>query len=437
MLLFVTGNNVLQNAQHIATQQSLSAAVFYLQKKYRFCKFATVRFGLFLYEYLSQLESEHLFDKQEPGGFIIHFCCWGKEYTEKAKKYLLPSLNSASNLSAIAKCTKSIVLIHCDEATKSELMQSIVVKQLQSFIEIKFLILPQKLLAAFQSSQNYPDFSFFKKINQVTQHNKYFLLGGLQCYALKIALQHKAYISFMMPDFLLSDLFMAQAFSKIKDKVLVVTTSFRTDYQKVKKTIDSFYSNSDVSSLSIPASILTELQIEHIHPAAKRRVVSEQTEKFSPSAQLIFEAPDGFIIRSFHYHPILINCSRITHALQIGYMPIDGDLNCIVSNNKPYDQQVEVCDDSSIFSFMELSDENVEGGLSSDKNKLSYSELVQQVRKMIANVPHMYDEPLNRYFSSIRYSVAATNFTREKTGINDRDFFSKLAIQSLDNGKQF
>lgn len=425
-VVYLSGRMALDNAPTIAINSGLPAAVNYLKTFYRFYRPAAVRFWMALYEYLIQLESENIEVSREPGALMVHFCCWGKDYTDKAKTYLLPSLNALNNLPLIARSRKVMLLIHCDKATQQAFVKSPVMKNISLTMEVKFCILPQALLDACKASYSYPNFSYFKRINAVNVNHKYFLLGGLQSHALKVAIQHRAFISFMMPDFLLSDSFFQQAFSQIKDKTMVCTTAFRTNFPSVKKKIDAFVAHSETQSLSIPAPVLTELQIEHMHPAAKRRVVSESTENFVPTPQLIFEGRYGFIVRAFHYHPVLVDCATIDHDIKVDYMPIDYILlNKVIKNDRPYAEQIWVCDHAGQMSMMELSGEDIETHFTC-KEKLGYQELVKLMKQLIINAPHVYDTSLNHYFSSIKHKVIAEKVYFEEPSIDDDGFFAQL-----------
>lgn len=427
-LVYITGRTALDNAPSIAINEGLPSALIYLHRTYRFYKPAAARFWIFLYQYLIQLDSDNSLKNLKPGSFIVHFCCWGKNYSNKAIHYLLPSLNTPGNLQHIVKSREVLILIHCDKAGKKLLSKSPVVKNLQKEMRVVFLVLPQPLLNACNASCNYPNISYFKKINKIHSNNKYFLLGGIQTQAFKTALQNQAHISFMMPDFLLSDSFLQHAFSKIENRTMVATTTFRTNFSNVKKRIEALY-HKPSTTLSISARTLTQLQIEHIHDAAKRRVVSESTTNFVPTPQLIFEDPHGFVIRAFHYHPILINCSKIDKNIRFDYMAIDYlVLNQILKHDLSFEQQLWVCDNASEMAVMELSEEDVESYFNVNPS-LNYFELLNQISSMITREPNVYNTPLNRYFVSIRHQITSEKiYLGAKEYINDILFF-----QALDN----
>lgn len=406
------------------TNNELPGTIAKLKKQYRFYKPTLVSFLINFYEYLLKLESD-LPIYTESEFLIIHCCCWSKSYAEKMKSYFLTSLLSPNNLPTIGKKLKTMILIHCDQLTKDEILNSPVGEELKKHAILNFITVPDTVLSTYQAKLNYLERRLSKKSNFIDTF-KYILLGGLQTHAFKIALKNKAYISFMMPDVILSDSFFSEMFSAIGNKKVVVSTTFRTNYQNICEKTKKFYANPAETVLSIPACTLTELQIENIHQAAKRRVVSESTYNFSPCAQLIFEALNGFVIRTFHYHPILINCAQLDTDIKMDYFPIDNSvLNQMVSEHFPFDQQLSVCNDSTRIAWIELSDENIEENFATSQ-PAPYAELVKKIKDMIFKHPSLFDTPLNRYFFSIRNEVYSNKIPSKKVYIDDLQFASDL-----------
>lgn len=428
ILIYLSGRLALDNVPDIAATEGLQCALTYLQKTYRFYKPVAIRYWILLYEYLIQLDKEKLSCDLAPESFIVHFCCWGSEYVDKAKNYLLTSLNTQGNLQNITTSREVIIMIHCDQMSKQLLADSSIVQKLQKTIRIIFFVLPQTLLDTCYASYHYPNLPYLRKMNNVFLNHKYYLLGGLQTHALKIALCNKAYISFMMPDFVLSDSFFQYAFAKIKNKTLIVTTTFRTNYNRVKKEMDSYIKD---LNLSITATKLTQLQIENMHYAAKRRIVSESTKDFTPSAQLIFESSKGYVIRAFHYHPILLDCAKIEQKIPFDYRAVDYILlNHLLKKELSFEKQLWVCDNSSYMAMMELSEDYIENSLNKGESP-TYAELLDQIKKMMIRSPEVYNTPLNQYFSSIRHQfVSEKLFDHKKVYIDDLSFFKNLQIST-------
>lgn len=211
---------------------------------------------------------------------------------------------------------------------------------------------------------------------------------------------------------------------KVEDKIIVGTTAFRTNYEQVKPAIEVYKSETD---LSIPSLSLTELQIQNIHEAAKRRIVSEFTQNFAPTPQLIFEHKYGFVVRAFHYHPVLLRCDKIEHKIQLDYMPIDYLLlNQILKDDVPYENQISICDNAADMAMMELSNKDVEKNFDF-KSELNEQELLVSVQRMMKSAPNVFSTPLNQYLSSIRHFICSENLHFDAISIEDQDFFLKLS----------
>ena len=92
-----------------------------------------------------------------------------------------------------------------------------------------------------------------------------------------------------MPDIVLSDHFLCSAFENIHEKMAVLTTTFRSNFEELCNELKYFYVDRNKAKLSIDAEELTRLQLKHMHHAAKRRIVSEDTsEIISPRVNSTF-----------------------------------------------------------------------------------------------------------------------------------------------------
>ena len=425
---YFLSRDAIETARQIAANQSIETAILYLQQRYKFFKPSSVRFLLGIYHYL--LTTNHPLKLSTTKNLIIHICCWGESYSDKLTKYLLPSLLAHGNLPSLQKTYKITLLIHCDRNTKIKLAQWKTIIGNHAELVLADIPTPMNNFLLFKLSK----LLFSKKLQHTLEDTKYFLLGAIQTQAFQLALKNKAYISFLTPDMVLSDIFYTEAFSQIKNKKMVGASAFRTNFQMVQPKLESFYTNKQKNTLSISARVLSKLQVECIHHSAKRRVVSESTLCFNPSAQLLFKNNSGIVIRTFHYHPFLINCSEINHSIKLDYYPIDNlILDQILSRNIPYEQQVWICDDGSKMSFMELSDDHIEPLLAKHKY-YSYQELIDAIKLMLASVPEAYDMPLNRYFGSIRLKLeTGEDDTNQSNFIDDQQFFAALRQDTTEN----
>ncbi|MBW5802267.1 hypothetical protein FIV31_00180 [Coxiella endosymbiont of Ornithodoros amblus] len=423
---YLLGIYALDKVPQIVKENSLASGISFLKSKYKFFRPSIVKFFIKLYRYLL-ITDKNLLTLKINNAYIIHFCCWGKAYAEKVKTYLIPSLLAEGNLPSISKKYKTIVLVHCDIDTKNNLSLSPIIKYVKNYANIEFIILPRSLIKAYKSNFKYFPFLYSKKITGIVSNIKYILLGALQTQALEIAVKNKSYISFMMPDFVLSDRFLTNTFFLIEGKKVAIISTSRTDYQKIAQQLEKFFKGKERIQLTVPASVLTMLQVTNLHPAAKKIIVSENNTNFSSRAQLLFETPNGFVLRAYHYHPILLDCHHYNYKFQKDYYPIDNSiLNQLLSINIPFDQQIASCNNESDIHCLELSDEHIDEHISTKQKKLNYNEFLYEICDMISKNPSTYDTPLNRYFISIKNRFESPSVLKEGDFVDDDRFFSDL-----------
>ncbi|AAO90239.1 hypothetical protein [Coxiella burnetii] len=423
---YLLGIYALDKVPQIVKENSLASGITFLKSKYKFFRPPVVKFFIKLYRYLL-ITDKNLLTLQTDNTYIIHFCCWGKAYAEKVKTYLIPSLLAEGNLPSIAKKYNTTVLIHCDIDTKNNLSASPIIRHVKNYANIEFIILPRSLIKAYKSNFKYFPFLSSKKITGIISNIKYFLLGALQTQALEIAVKNKSYVSFMMPDFVLSARFLTNIFFLIEGKKVAIISTFRTDYQKIAQQLEQFFKGTERIQLTVPASVLTTFQVTNLHPAAKKIIVSENNADFTSRAQLLFETPNGFVLRAYHYHPILLDCHHYNYKFKKDYYPIDNSvLNQLLSINIPFDQQIAACNNASDIHCLELSDEHIDQHISTKPKKLNYNELLYAICDMISKNPSTYDTPLNRYFISIKNRFESPAILKEGDFVDDDRFFSDL-----------
>lgn len=423
IIKYFLGIWIIDKAPSIVKAFGLQAGIDFLLKKYRFFKPRSVQFLLLLYRYLLTLEATSVGVSKSQGGYIIHFCCWGERYTEKVEKFLLPSLLAKNNLPKISEKYSVTLSIHGDKKVEHLLTSSAVVGEIKKYAKVVFFLIPNDVLTAYRRCSHYPNFFIFKRVNHLCDRGlRYLLLGGLQCHALVMALQQRAYVSFLMPDTVLSESFLIRAFEKIHTKKMVLTTTFRSDFEKMHPALENYYLGQTQLVLALPEKILMELQLAHMHESAKHQIVSPDTEDFEFTAQLIFKEESGIIIRSFHYHPILVDCSAIHKKIKIDYYPIDFTvINELIIEEQPISEQLWVCDDASFMAIAELSDNALKNRLFYSRQKLMSNELRRIIFDRIQNTPSVYGSKLNHYLISIRHQYGDVQL-KDRKGL-DQEFF--------------
>lgn len=400
--------------------------ISFLRKKYPIIKPRSVLFLIELYSYLVTLKNSFVWEGDNKKKLIIHFCCWGDNYAEKARDYLLPSLLAKNNLPAIFKEYTINLFVHCDTKTKADLESLVVLAEIKKYAAVNIIALPDRLVNHYQSLTRYPDFSLLKDINRSNRGLRYLLLGALQANALKDGIQHQALVSFLMPDSILSDSFYFYALSKIEGKKLILTTTFRTNYKAVRKHLAKFYVDDSKAVCSVSGAELSKLQVEYLHDTEQRRVISEETTHFLACARFIFKSKEGLLLRALHYHPILVDCGKIANDLKIDYFPIDDSIlkRVLEEDNTPYEEQVWICSDPAMMNFMELSDPNPE--VNEPPIFLvpsTYASLLNSIYLLIRSCPMELNEKMNRFFIQNELKFSAGEGYNDETAVIDSEKF--------------
>lgn len=427
---YLFGITALKEIPLVLREGDLNSALAYLSKRYKFYKPVPIKFLKLLYPYLIEQENEYsaLPMSTAKKKLILHVCWWGDNYFEKAINCLFPSLLADNNLPFITDEYETSILIHCDSNSKKVLQDSQIYRTLSQLLTIRFIILPESLINALNSCCKYPPYGLFNKLNIINRNIKYFLLGGLQTTAFKIGLKEEAIISFLMPDMVISDSFYQEAFRMLEGKKAVLITTCRANYQSIREELMCHYDQQQ-NVLSVRAQSLVQLHVNHMHSHAKRQIIDETNNNLITSAQLLFQVTNGYIIRAFHYHPILLNCSEITHYIPLDYYPIDNSvLSSVFLETVPYDAQIAVCDDSSIMHCIELSDEEASNTQQYPK-KLNHEQMVRAFQKMVQSKPQTFNTAYNRYLITFRYKMLSQRtITEDKNGhvTNDNDFIKEI-----------
>lgn len=157
-------------------------------KKEFFRPRAAISLMLNLFNYIEWSKAHFpVFSQGHKKTYIIHTCSWGKAYTNKVIKHLIPCLLSRDNLPALCKDYHIVFWIHCDRKSKEELNNSEEVGLLSNHADVKIEVIPSKILY---------------KLKRVSQPligiknvcYKYYLLGTMQNIAMLVAQHNKALI---------------------------------------------------------------------------------------------------------------------------------------------------------------------------------------------------------------------------------------------------
>lgn len=389
-------------------------------------RFPTEKFLLYLYLFLNNKFSQNPVNEgnSQRNKIIFHLPVWGESYCHKAIHYLFPSMLTDNNIKRLSMSHDIIFLVHCDNATLKKLRTSLVIQELQHYACFQFEMIPNNVMKNYWFCMKFP---FFNSASAWMKNFRYLLLGGLQNHALFLGIQLKAHLVFLMPDIVLSDSFLTTLINKIDNKIMVLTTTTRTNFQDVSPHLKTYYTNSSKTSLSISSQDLTNLQVAHLHPCEWGSVISNQIKDLILSARFIFKTPKGFIIRALHYHPMIMNCERLNKSIHYNFLPIDDSmLKNMLSADLSFSEQLYVHSDAATMSIMELTDLNDEKlkRCSLFHKNYTYKEAIKAVQDMIELGAAVYDTPINRYLASFRHEYNATDHTNHyEDFIDDQHFF--------------
>lgn len=396
-----------------------------LRRKYIFHRPRSIRFMMQLYDFISTYDINPKSNPHSTQNIMFTCCTWGEAYTKKFINYLVPSLCSRNNIPAIASHHEVNFIIYCDTVSQHAIQSSAQFRHLSQYLSYEFITIPDSLLFALKRSTQYPNLPILKKINKANTMLKYLMLGALQTHALQKAFLTKDIISFLMPDIALSESFLSYALQKSSDKLGTLATAFRTNFSSVEKSLAKYYVDCGQTNLTIDGSNLTKIIIKNIHKSAKRRIVSDNNINFNPSAQLIFEAPSGYIIRSYQYHPIFLNCMHILNSekyLHFDYLPIDkymlGRLSNSIADFIIFSDSLEAC-------FIELSEPDTENFEVSQQVNRPSDSILKTVYSYTLRHNDIFGVSLYKDLSSVRNFICLAPQDEKKSGFDDT-FFYKL-----------
>jgi hypothetical protein len=291
--------------------------------------------------------------------YLLHVCIWGDDYSKKFLDFLVPSLLAEGNIPEISKRIKIIFLINCDLKTHEKINSSPVINLLERHCQIEFDIIPEQIFTSLKAAENNCLSKFISLVTKTRPDWKYYLLGCLQNLAMLSAQKSKSYISFLMPDLILSEKSLTTLFAKIfEGKKAAVVTAFRCLDTQVKYHIKDYYNN---EALNIGAQELCEIAAATMHTAARNRIISKDNMFFQLTAQMIFHYKTKIVVRALHYHPLLVDFEKIHVKVTFDFNPIDSFFLCkIVDKDTTLENQIWVNQDQNEVAMIEVSRKDIE-----------------------------------------------------------------------------
>lgn len=247
---------------------------------------------------------------------VIHFPVWGEAYLQTFFSYTLASLLAPKNLPRCSQERAIVIVVHTDQESWEKIADPNVVAALEQYCQLIVSYFP---LVSW-SSRNDLESNEYKSL--VTNW-RYFQFGSLQYTALQLAARIGASFSPIPADVCLSDGALSTWLDYEADGVDLVTTQApRSDKAGALADIETHRQG---ISVDVPPSALLQLQRRHLHESNVERSLFSGNEAFGALGHLLFPYPDGFVMRGYHYHPILCGPRVASRLAEVGttFVPID------------------------------------------------------------------------------------------------------------------
>ena len=256
----------------------------------------------------------------------LHFVTpvWGKAYTRTFLEVTLPTLLAPGNIPAVPNLADCAYRIHTTPADAETIIGSAAYARLSALLQVEFTYIPQ------------------------LDGNKY--VTSSDCYreGLIAASRAGAAVFTAVPDVIYADGGLASIVRLLRSgKRAVLVMGLRAVKETiVPELVNRFGGN---EAVAVPARELVALLTRHLHPITESHLYEADTPTFHPSVLCWQVGKEGFLVHSFHLHPIAVHPATD----QMGFTgTIDDDL---VSSLGLRADEIHVADDSDEFLCVEIS----------------------------------------------------------------------------------
>lgn len=292
--------------------------------------------------------------------FDFNMAVWGEAYVSTLLDAVLPNQATPGNLGAFAGDADCRYRIFTRREDAERLLASPIYPRLAATIPVEF-VLDESLGARGGHEANYADMT--------------------RCHrqALFDAARRNAAIVFLPADCLWSEgSFAAMRRRRAEGKLVVLNPGVRL----VRETAYPAFLRAFGPGAAPPAAReLARFALAHLHPLTRAAFHDASTFITWPS-NVLWRAPDGFIVRAFHLHPFMID----TQGRQAAYgISLDQDL---LQSVRPEPEQIHVALDSDEILQVSLEPEDHRPDLLPAANRLSLQKVVEWARRYSAPVQH-------------------------------------------------
>jgi hypothetical protein len=295
--------------------------------------------------------------------FDFNMVVWGDSYVATLLDAVLPNQATPGNLGAFQGAEGCRYRIFTRPQDAQRIIAAPIFRRLEAMVAVEF-VLDDELGADAGHEASYQDMT--------------------RCHrrGLAEAADEQAAIVFLPADCLWSEgSFAAMARRRAEGKLVVLNPGIRLVRETAYQPFLAQFLDAATGAAPAPARALAALALEHLHPLT-RAAFHDMPDFISWPSNVLWRAPDGFIVRAFHLHPFMID----TQGRDVRYeISLDQDLIGAVC---PDAAAIHVAMDSD--EILQVSLENLDHrrDLLPEANRLSLQSVIEWARK--------YSEPVQR-----------------------------------------
>ncbi len=273
----------------------------------------------------------------------LHFVTpvWGKEYTRTFLEVTLPTLLAPGNIPAVPNLADCVYRIYTTPADEAVIRNSASYSKLRELLRVNFV--------------------------QIQLHDDDKYVTSSECYrdALRDASSARSAAVFLIPDMVLADGGIRSIVALLTSGIrAVLVMGLRAFKDSIIPEVQSTFARN--GCINVPPRELVRLGMRHLHSIMRIHLYEGDTPTFNPSLVCWQVADQGFLVHTFHLHPVAVFPDGRAASFS---GTIDDDLIETAGFNE---KEVYVVTDSDQLVWFEISDRDhfVPGPINRDFNQI-------------------------------------------------------------------
>lgn len=295
--------------------------------------------------------------------FDFNMVVWGESYVDTLLEAVLPNQATPGNLGAFRGAEGCRYRIFTQPQDAQRIVAAPIFRRIESSIPVEF-VFDDELGAKGGHEANYEDMT--------------------RCHrrALADAAEAGAAIVFLPADCLWSEgSFAAMARRRAEGKLAVLNPGIRLVRETAYEAFLEQFLDRESGAAPAPARTLAALALAHLHPLT-RAAFHDVADFISWPSNVLWRAPDGFVVRAFHLHPFMLDMQGREARYAIS---LDQDL---IGAACPDPAAIHVATDSDEILQVSFEDADHRRDLLPEANRLSLQAVLEWARKYSAPVQH-------------------------------------------------